>query len=291
LAVALPEGAGPGAEAPLRRLLGAYARELGLLLDRETRRRERAGLERALGEQSWSANLGALASPITHEFNNFLNVVLLQVAVLEQDLPARRRGEFAVIRQQGKNVAELVRQWQQYRHRQQPALQAVDLNEVVRRVAEALSREQPGFGEVGIALAPPGDSAASPAGTSAVCLRLDLAEGLPRVSGTEVDLQRLVRFLIVNGVAAIPTLPGLVTVRTAQAEGKVVLRVEDNGPAVAPDMLLQVFEPLLSVREGPNRLELATCKTLAHRRLQGGIHAENRPEGGLAVVVTLRPWG
>jgi signal transduction histidine kinase len=291
LALALPEGAGPEAEAPPRQLLGAYARELALLLDLDARQRERAGLERALAEQSWGANLGALASPITHEFNNFLNVVLLQVAVLEQDLPEKRRGEFTVIRQQGKSVAELVRQWQQYRYRQQPAPQPVEVNAVVRRAAEALAREQPAFGELGIALAPPGDAGPPPPGKNAVWLRLDLAAGLPPVSGTEVDLQRLVRFLVLNAAAAIPTLPALVTVRTEQAEGKVVVRVEDNGPAVAPEMLSQLFEPLASAREGPNRLELATCKTLAHRRLQGSIYAENRPEGGLAAVVSLRPWG
>src|SRR5262249_37061015 len=142
LAVALPEGAGPEAEAPLRQLLSAYARELALLLEVDARQRERAGLEAQVRDLTWSANLGALASPITHELNNFLTVVLLQVAVLEQALPAKRRGELTVIRQQGKAVAELVRQWQQYRFRQQSALQPVHLNEVVRRVAEALSREQ-----------------------------------------------------------------------------------------------------------------------------------------------------
>src|SRR5262249_28231911 len=161
--------------------LGAYARELALLLDGDARQRERAALEAQVRELAWSANLGALASPITHELNNFLNVVLLQVAVLEQDLPAKRPGGLTGIRQQGKAVAELVRQWQQYRFRQQSTLQPVDLNEVVRRVAEALTREQPGFGELGIALEPPGDAA--PTGTGAVWLRLDLSAELPRVSG------------------------------------------------------------------------------------------------------------
>jgi signal transduction histidine kinase len=288
LAVALPEGADPEAEAPLRRVLGAYARELALLLDVDAGQRERAVLEAQVREQTWSANLGALASPITHELNNFLNVVLLQVAVLEQDLPPKRRGELTAIRQQGRGVADLVRQWQQYRYRQQSSLQPVALNEVVRRVAEALSREQPGFGELGIALAPPGDAA--PTGTGAVWLRLDLAAGLPRVSGTDADVRRLVRFLILNAAAAITALPGLVTVRTAVSEGKVQLRVEDNGPAVEPEMLPQLFEPGVAAREGPNRLELAACKTLAHRRLQGGIHAESRPEGGVAMVASLRPW-
>jgi signal transduction histidine kinase len=285
--LALPGGAGAEAETPLRRLLSAYGRELALLLDEGARRPERAAPEQAPAEQAWSADLGALAGPVTHEFNNFLNVVLLQVAVLEQEMPERRRGEFAVIRQQGKHVAELVRQWQQYRYRQQPALQAVDLNRVVRQVVEALATEPPAFGEPRLALAPAAGQAA-PAGAD-ILVGMELADGLPPVSGTTADLGRLVRFLVTAAGAAVTTLPGQVMVRTQAGGGEVLLRVEDNGPAVDPDLLPQFFEPLVLTREGPNRLELAACKTLAHRRLQGAIHAENRAEGGVAVVLTLRP--
>ncbi len=287
VALALPGGADAEAEAPLHRLLSAYGRELALLLDEDARRAELAGLKHALAEQAWSANLGALAGPITHEFNNFLNVVLLQVAVLEQELPEKRRGEFAVIRQQGKNVAELVRHWQQYRYRQQPALQPVDLNGVVRQVVESLAAEPHAFGEPRVALAPPAGQDA-PAGAD-ILIRTELAEGLPPVSATEADLRRLVRFLVGNAAAAVTNLPGHVLVRTQADADKVVLRVEDDGPTVDPEQLSQVFEPLGTVREGPNRLEMAACKTLAHRRLQGSIHAETRPEGGLAVVLALRP--
>jgi two-component system C4-dicarboxylate transport sensor histidine kinase DctB len=284
LGLALPEEVGP--EAPVHRLLGAYARELALRLDADAGRRERAKLEAALAEEAMTANLGALASPITHEFNNFLNVILLQVAVLEQELPEKRRNEFAVIRQQGKGVAELVRQWQQYRHRQQPALQAVDLNQTVRRVAEALGREPAAFGESPIRLAPEGAEPAEPG----VWVRLALDPKLPAAAAAPVDLQRLVRFLLTNAAAAITSARGRVTVRTASADGRVLLRVEDNGPSVDPARLPEFFEPHVSAREGPNRLELATCKALAHRRLQGNLHAENRPEGGVAVVLTLKLW-
>ena len=122
-------------------------------------------------------------------------------------------------------------------------------------------------------------------------MRLDLDPRLAPVSGTAADLQRLVRFLVTNAAAAITSAPGRVTVRTEAVEGKVLLHVEDNGPPVEPARLAEFFEPTVTLREGANRLELATCKTLAHRRLQGAIQAENRPEGGVAVTVTLRPWG
>ena len=287
LGLALPAEVGAEAEASCGKLLSAYARELALRLDADADRRERAALEAALAEQMWAANLGALASPITHEFNNFLNVILLQVAVLEQELPEKRRSEFAVIRQQGKSVAELIRQWQQYRYRQQPALQAVDLNQTIRRVAEALSREPAAFGELRVRVAPEGG--AEPA-EAAVWVRLALDPQLPAVTAAPVDLQRLVRFLLTNAAAAITSARGQVTARTERMEGRIVLRVEDSGPSVDAARLPELFEPHVTLREGPNRLELATCKTLAHRRLQGSLHAENRPQGGVAVVLALKPW-
>lgn len=285
LAVALPAG---GGDEP-RRVLGLLARHLALQLDLEAQRREQDGLRTAVAEQAWSANLGALASPVTHEFNNFLNVVLLQVALLERDSSEKRRGEFQVIRQQGKAIAELVRQWQQYRYRQQPAAQPVEVNGVVREAVEALSREEPAFGEARIRLAP--SAGKGKPGGSEVWVCLDLAADLPPVLGTYLDLLRLVRFLVANAVAATAVPPGTILIRTEMSEGQVVLRVEDSGPAIDADLLPQVFEPLVAAREGPNRLEMATCKTLAQRRLQGNIHAENRPEGGVAIVVSLKPWG
>ena len=39
------------------------------------------------------ACIAALASPMTHEFNNFLNLVLLQVAVMQQQMPDGPREE------------------------------------------------------------------------------------------------------------------------------------------------------------------------------------------------------
>ncbi|HYT90520.1 MAG TPA: HAMP domain-containing sensor histidine kinase [Gemmataceae bacterium] len=283
LAVALPEQADADLQAP--KLLALCARHLARCLDLETARRERSALEVDLGEQTWLANLGLLGSPVMHEFNNFLNVALLQVAVLEQEFPGVRRAEFRVIRQQGKTVAELVRQWQQYRHRQQIGPRPLDLNTLVRQTVEAITREEPGFGEARIGLAAPDGT---PPGKGGVWVKLSLAAELPPVLGTALDAQRLIRFLVTNAAAAITTLPGFISIRTELTGGKVVLTIEDTGPTVAPEMLAQVFEPLVSAREGPNRLEMAVCRMLAQRRLQGGIVAENRPSG-LAVIVTLKP--
>jgi C4-dicarboxylate-specific signal transduction histidine kinase len=75
-------------------------------------------------------------------------------------------------------------------------------------------------------------------------------------------------------------------VRTARSEGKVVLKIEDAGPAVAPEQLVELFTPYPLRRQGTNGLELAACKSLV-RRLQGSIAAESNATGGVTIIVEL----
>jgi hypothetical protein len=89
-------------------------------------------------ERNGLACIAALASPVTHEFNNFLNLVLLQVAVLQQQAPSAFGDELAAIRRQGRSLAGLIQQWQQYRQRCQPPVRAIILTPVVEQEAERL---------------------------------------------------------------------------------------------------------------------------------------------------------
>src|SRR5262249_36413323 len=94
-----------------------------------------------LASESFLADLGELAGPVVHEFNNFLNATLLHLAVLEQDVPESLRGELAEINRQGKSIAALLKQWQQCRRHSQPAPHPVDLKRVVRAAVERLKHE------------------------------------------------------------------------------------------------------------------------------------------------------
>jgi hypothetical protein len=51
---------------------------------------EQQQLQEDLAEQLWPALLGELAGPMAHEFNNFLNTVVLEISVLEQRSPPAR---------------------------------------------------------------------------------------------------------------------------------------------------------------------------------------------------------
>jgi signal transduction histidine kinase len=207
------------------------------------------------------ADVGEIAATVSHEFNNWLNTVLLHVAILEREMPEKFRADLGEIRRQGAAVTEIVRQFQHYRQNQRPPIRVVDLNRVIEEIARPHARAETG-----------------------VFLRL--APDLPGVAARAGELERLCSFLIRNAVAASVPSGGIVTLRTLREEDKVQLHVEDTGPRVQPALLPHLFEGSISARPETSPLELAACKMIA-RRLQGTVRAGNLAAGGLAIVVEL----
>jgi signal transduction histidine kinase len=283
LSLAVPKGAPaeglPAAHAVLR----ACCDQLALRLHLEGLHQERGGRQAEAASLRHLANLGELAGPLAHEFNNFLNSLLLHLTLLEQDLPEGLRPELADIRRQGRRTAETIRQWQQLRRADPDPPPASDLNRVVRETAEALSCDptEPGRPLLHVVE----KAAACPPPPGSVPLHLELAADLPPVLGHRLNLIRLCTFLLSNAARAAGSADQVV-LRTGREGDRVLLRVEDPGPNLGPSDLTELFEPRPSARPGTVGLELAACKTLA-RRLKGTIRGENRAEGGLAVTVEL----
>lgn len=280
VALAVPSQ-GSSARSGVRLLLRATALQVGACLELEAAEQERQAVADQLAEQAWLANIGELAGPVAHEFNNFLNVVLLHVAILEHEAPERLRADLAEIRHQARNATATVKHLQQYRRRHQPFPRPSDLNRVLREVVDGLSGEPSDPGLVPLLRV---NGANAPDG--GVPTTLDLAPDLPPVRGSPPDLARLCTFLLTNTARAVSPVGGGIGVRTAAAPESAVLHIEDTGPAVAAELLPHLFDPGLVTRDGTNPLELAACKTLV-RRLDGSIQAEARPAGGIAVTVRL----
>ncbi|MGE4528811.1 MAG: ATP-binding protein [Rhodospirillaceae bacterium] len=116
-----------------------------------------------------------------------------------------------------------------------------------------------------------------------------LPEPAPTVVGHAELLRRSLDNIVRN---ALRFAGGTVTVGLAAdaARSVYVISVEDDGPGVAPDTLCRIFEPF--VRGGAGQgyglgLAIARRTIAAHG---GDIAAANRPDGGLAVTITL-PFG
>ena len=225
-----------------------------------------SALEQELAEQIPLADAGTLAGPLMHEINNFLNATTLQLTVLESQVPASMRPDFAGLRRQANETARLVAQLQQYRHQSETTPSLVNLNDIVNAALHHVAQ------------------------TADATPQLELGTDLPAVYGSIADLKRLCTFLIRNAVFAAATNQAEVTVRTKGHQHHACLEVEDSGPSIAPGSLDEIFSPSATVREGTSSLELAACKKLA-TRLKANLQAKNRPGGGVIVSVELASAG
>jgi signal transduction histidine kinase len=211
---------------------------------------------------AWLNNAAEMTSLVTHEFNNHLNGILLQVAVLEQETPPDRRGQLGVIRRLGHTAAAMVKRLQEVNRRERPPLQAVALTPVVRDCLAALRDRGIEVREL-------------PRGTV-----------LPPVLASPDALPRLLSLVLTHAADAVRAGGGTITLRTEQQRDKVRIHVEDTGPAIDPALLPRLFEPFVAVRQGSDDTSMALAKMLV-RRLQGNIQVDNRAEGGVAAVIEL----
>lgn len=216
---------------------------------------------RDLADLEAMANVGEIVGPVAHEFNNLLNTLLLQIAVLEQTCPEALKEDIAGLKQHGRTAAALVRLVQQYRRQSSSEEPQCDLNEAVKAAvaavhAGALPRD------VKVGFMPGG--------------------GLAPVRAGFPDVKRLASFLLGNAV-----LSGCqeVMVRTETGARGVALVVNLTGPSVDPAFLTRLAAPALAAREGTAGLELAAARSLT-RRLGGELSA-GPTEGGVRVTVEL----
>jgi signal transduction histidine kinase len=281
LLLAIAEDALPAAQM----FLDCCGQSIAVRLKIETLAEEAAGEDRL-------ADMAEASIPIAHEFNNFLNGLLLHTAVLKIQLPEEAQDGLVEIRRQALAAAALIQQFQHYRRRHESPHLSVDLNRAVRGALAALGAEipdnspsTPANGEtpsprrLTLPYGKANGSAPAP-----VHVRLDMTTEAPRLMGVFNDLKRLCIFLLRSAAGAAAGQGGQIAVQTTCAAGKVVLKVEDAGPPVSQEQLAHLFEPSAAGRDGTSSLELAACKTIT-RRFAGTIRAEASREGGVTFVV------
>src|SRR5207244_3709962 len=114
----------------------------------------------------------------------------------EAEIPENLRAELTELRRQAASMAALVKEFQQYRRRQQPAQELLEINSLVDDAVRALAVPQSEPNQQLVVRLPP-NSRMETTGLecpAAVPLNMVLAPDLPPVLGSAADLKRLCTF-------------------------------------------------------------------------------------------------
>jgi nitrogen fixation/metabolism regulation signal transduction histidine kinase len=227
----------------------------------------------ALIQAQRDAAWGEVARRLAHEIRNPLTPIQLSAERIQHKLQARMEGPDAdmlkratgTIINQVDTMKAMVNAFSEYARPPVLKIEPVDLNALIQEVVE-LHRgvpERPEF-------------------------ELDLEADLPQLSADPGRLRQLLNNLIRNAVEA--SRDGeqcRVRLGTRRGQGRYAdmaeLRIDDNGPGFAEDVLSQLFEPYVTTKPKGTGLGLPIVKKIVEEH-NGRISARNLAEGAQITV-------
>lgn len=223
-------------------------------------------------EAAW----GEVARRLAHEIKNPLTPIQLSAERLRRKLLGGMNSEDAqllerathTIVQQVDAMKQMVNAFSEYARAPDMRLTHFSLNQLVTEVTELYRLQDP-----------------------TAEIRLELDPALPDIHADRGRMRQLLANLITNGIEALAGVPnGCVELSTRQqrAEGALaaVISVMDNGPGFRREMLGRLFDPYVTGKPRGTGLGLAIVKRIVEEH-GGRIEADNRPEGGARILVTL----
>jgi two-component system, LuxR family, sensor histidine kinase TtrS len=243
-------------------VLAAAATVAVLVVRRDARRRIQAARITAMG---------TAVGRILHQIQNPLQGLLLQTERLRspgaEASPDLMREAAGAILDESERVNEFLTELRLYASgaARRPELYAMDLGGLAHSVVRRRSLEK----GTGVRVVFSGD------------------QPLP-VQGDAYLLDQCVENLVKNAQEAIAEndLRGEVRVSALRKGGMATILVEDDGPGLRDDQLLNIFEPFHTTRSRGMGLGLPICRDVAHAH-GGTLQAGKGPGGGALFVLAL----
>jgi signal transduction histidine kinase len=235
-----------------------------------------------LRERDRLAALGEMSAGLAHEIRNPLAAI--KGAAQELD-PGRVGGDdgelMQIIIDEVNRLNTVVVEFLDYARPFRGTFVALSANDAVKRTVQLMQHDLRKEG-------------------SEVELTLDLQEDLPDVSGDAERLQQVLINLVLNAADAMKR-KGKITVSTKKSadmtdaalwtlkEPKqfVEVRVKDEGPGIAPQLLEQIFIPFFTTKARGTGLGLALCQRIVQHH--GGSMEVRSVEGHGATFVIRLP--
>ena len=232
---------------------------------------EQKRTEQAMLQAQKLETLGVLVGGISHDFNNLLGIIVgnAELALLRLPAASPAREPMQLAARAGLRAAELVRQLLAYSAKAPFARERVEVNELVRELADLL--------------------AVTVGKRSRVELKLNV--GVPPVLTDPTQLRQVLVNLVHNAADAMEGREGAVRVETAATflpaqnganlpPGSYVrIDVTDTGVGIHPAALERIFDPFFTTKVTGRGLGLSAVRGIALRH-GGGVLVESTPGRG-----------
>jgi C4-dicarboxylate-specific signal transduction histidine kinase len=252
-------------------------RRLRVEIDERRRAEDRA--QQHLAELAHVARLstvGEMVAELAHELNQPLSAICSHaqactrlLACGDRDYAEDLSVSLHQVNEQGTRAAEIIRRVRRFVTKAKPSEAVVDVNAMIRDVAELMSID------------------ARMAGAEMV---LELAEPLPTVVGDRIQIEQVLVNLMRNGFEALRETDRerrRLTVCTAlDGPNTVDVAVSDNGLGIAPDALARIFERFFTTKAGGMGMGLSVSQSIIKSH-GGTLWAAAVPEGGAVFHFTL----
>jgi len=252
-------------------------RRLRIEMDERKRAGDRA--QQHLAELAHVARLstvGEMVAELAHELNQPLSAICSHAQACKRLLASGDRdyaedlsASLNQVNEQGTRAAEIIRRVRRFVAKAKPLEVVVDVNAMIRDVAEFMSID------------------ARTAGADVV---LELVEPLPPVVGDRIQLEQVLVNLMRNGFEALRESdrePRRLTVRTAlDGPQSIVVDVRDNGLGIASDAVDRVFERFFTTKADGMGMGLSVSQSIIKNH-GGKLWASPVSDGGAVFHFTL----
>jgi signal transduction histidine kinase len=253
----------------------AGADELGQLADSFNRMttellQQRERLLQAERVATWRE----LARRLAHELKNPLFPLQLTVENLvraRQQTPEQFEGVFRessrTLLAEIANLKAIIGRFSEFSKMPQPQLQRVQVNEVIRGVAQLFQAQ----------LEAPG--------RAKISCELQLDPHLEPMAADAELLHRAISNLVVNAIDAMPQ-GGSLTLRTRDEDGKLLMEVSDTGSGLTPEECARIFTPYYTSKQHGTGLGLAIVQSVVSDH-GGRVRVQSEPGQGTTFVIEL----
>jgi len=258
---------------PLRDKRGKILKWCAAATDIDDRHRA-LQLQANLAHISRVNTMGELVASISHELAQPIMASTVNAKASLQwlqhcppDLTKLREGTEKIV-EAGALASKIIDRLRSLYKRDPPKQELVAMNEVVNEMVGMLISEARSHG---------------------VSIRTDLQDNLPMTLADRVQLQQVLMNLMLNGIEAMSSTGGLLTIRSELATNDLIqVAIDDTGPGLPPDKADQLFEAFFTTKPQGSGMGLSISKSIIEAH-GGHIWATMNEGRGATFHFTLAP--